>query len=276
MIYALVAKLKTYKFSSPQVGGELRKLLSTILHIGDSQGRLNSPIIENINMTNPNYKQVVAITFLLLLFIGCKRKDETYFEGMITYKISYTSNDNEPSLGDTMKVYYSKGNLLKEYNGKNLKGLKKEIFLGATNEYYMQHVASDTLFSYDISNNTLTLVGSKYAANNAQILGFDCNKVEHVQMMHPSELYIFFFSTYFYSTKALRINKTYFKNWKFGNFNTYTNEAGNFYLKCIGSHFKPGTTELITRTYEAVNIQEKQIDPTMFYVDTLKVKAFKM
>lgn len=220
-----------------------------------------------------------AVIPMLLISCGQKKdedsiKHEKYFEGVVTYKILYNNNEDTALYGDTMSVYYSNGNLIKEYNGKSPKGLKREIFIGSTNRYYMNIGSSDSLYHYDITKNDGILVSSKHINNDTTILGYSCDKIELNQMHTNPNFYIY--NSYYYSDKVLKVDPKHFKDWNYGSFNKFINEAGSFYLKFQTSIQYYSKKNLVTKIFEAVNIEEKKIVSKLFSIDSSKITEFKL
>jgi hypothetical protein len=216
---------------------------------------------------------------LLIPLIACNqntdsKQDKKNFEGVVTYKILYDNNDDTALYGDTMRMYYSNGNFIKEYNGESPKGLKREMFISSINKYYMNIGNSDSFYNYDITKNVNTLVNSKHTQNDTAILGYSCDKVEFTQL-HPNPNF-YIYNSYYYSDKVLRIDPKYFEAWNYGSFNKFINEAGSFYLKFQTSIQYYGKKDLVTKIFEAVRIEEKKIDPQIFIIDSSKIERFKI
>lgn len=217
---------------------------------------------------------VCFITLLLVSLAGCKEstraKDEKEFEGVITYKILYRGKDYSSVYGDTMKVYYSKGNIARVYNSQGADAIRKELFYGESRRYLIQLAASDTVLIYDMADRgNFKVAATKRSSEDTKILGHICKKMEFDEVYHRGgniKVHI----GYLYSPGVLKVNKRHFKDWNFGDFNTYINEAGVFYLKCETSVGQD--TKSNTMTYMAADIQEKKIDSTIFHVDTTITK----
>ena len=231
--------------------------------------------------TFPSIRIPGSLILLIFFSLNCGQKVNTnlkkevgYFEGIITYKILYRNNKDADLYGDTMKVYNSKGNLLKEYNGTSPKGLRQEIFFGSTNKYYMRIGAVDSLYSYDITKNDIVLISEKHLKNDTSILGYACDKIEFNQLHSPSP-YFYVYSSYSFSDSVLKVDKKYFKDWTYGSFNKFINEAGSFYLRFQTSTQYYSEKDLVTKIFEVVQIEHKPIDPAMFRIDTTRITKFK-
>ena len=202
------------------------------------------------------------------------RTNTTEFEGVITYKITYINNRDSSGNSDTMRLYYSKGNLVKQYNSTSSSVLKKELFIGSTNSYYMKFGNSDSLYAYDISKNDRVLVNTNATDNDATILGHDCNRIEFNQL-HTGEYNFYIYSSFWYSDKILKVNPEYFKGWNYGGFNKFINKTGVLYLKFQSAIQYYGKTELSTKIFQAVGIEEKKLDPKIFAIDSSVITRYR-
>lgn len=197
------------------------------------------------------------------------------FEGIITYKITYKNNPDSLLYGDTLKVLYSKGNFIKQYNGMSPKGLNRELFLKDNSQYYMQIGASDTLYSFDIRQKNVRLLRSEKSAGIYKILGYDCEQIQFHQVYegdYPFAIY----NSYIYSRNILRINAVWFKDWNYGNFNQFIQESGAFYLRFETGMQHGDQKELVTKIFEAIEIKEQALDSSLFAIDILKIKPFSV
>lgn len=219
-------------------------------------------------------KSVCFSAVFLFCAAACREPDRTKdgkeFEGVITYKILYNNKDDASVYGDTMRVYYSKGNIARVYNSQGAGAIRKEFFYGESRRYLIQLAASDTVLTYDMGDRgNFTLAATKRSSEDTKILGHVCKKMEFDEVYRRGPNFKVRIG-YLYSPGVLKVNKHHFKDWNFGHFNAYINEAGVFYLKCETS--VGDDTKLITRTYTAVDIQEQKIDSSVFHVDTTLTK----
>lgn len=221
------------------------------------------------------------IAFCLFHFCACKNKSERdafkgkEFEGLITYRITYDNYPAEYGYGDTMLVWYSKGNLVKLFNNKLIKGLRKEIFLVKGNKYFFQVGNSDSLFSGDIGTEKRTkLLHSQHSFTDTRILGHTCEQIE--QEMEFTKTKANVLSTYLYSKGVLPMNSDYFSGKKFASFDRYMDEAGEFYLHFKGTAQYADKTGLSSYIFTAIKIQGQPVDPALFSVDTSIVRPFPL
>jgi hypothetical protein len=215
-------------------------------------------------------------------FTACESRPGTHafqgkeFEGVITYRISYVNCPDNIINGDTLSVFYSKGNLVKLYNGNKPDLPYREVYLLAGNQYYLQIRRSDTISRFDVrQNKNMDLVASSHSLSDTRILGYDCEDIKFQLKYHGnSELHMF--NEFLYSTKVLKVNKDYFRDRKYVFFNQYIDESEAFYLKYIFGVQYLGRSGLSTITCTAVKIEELKIDPSVFKVDTTKLKQFSI
>ncbi|HVU57503.1 MAG TPA: hypothetical protein VHD83_20710, partial [Puia sp.] len=216
-----------------------------------------------------------SMVLLLGSLTGCNEpggtKNEQEFEGVITYKILYKNKDYSSLYGDTMKVYYSKGDIARVYNSQGPDAVRKDIFYGESHRYLIQRAASDTILTYDmVDQGGSTLVSTKRSSEDTRILGHICKKMEFDEVYQRGVKFNVY-NSFLYSPEVLKVDKRHFKDWNFGHFNAYVNEAGVFYLK-FETSYRVGDRDLITRTYTAVEIREQKIDSSVFHMDTTVTK----
>ncbi|KAA2243340.1 hypothetical protein F0L74_12610 [Chitinophaga agrisoli] len=216
-----------------------------------------------------------GLVLLISLFSCRQQAGNTEFEGIITYKIiykDYTLGD----YGDTLKVFYSKGNMIRAYNTKDPKGLRKEIFLAKGPRYFMNIGPSDTLYSYDITSNNLVLTDTK-KLQSKKILNYTCERFDmYATLTTKSGAPVFTAQSTTFSRDALKVNPLHFKNWRFGNFNIYVEHAGSLPLRSESTTKYSDKTSMGTKIYEAVAIAPQQLDPKMFEIDESMVREFVM
>ncbi len=224
-------------------------------------------------------KKLYFIFFLLPVYWSCKNSatnqplNKKEFEGLVTYRITYDNHPEDNSYGDTLKLWYSKGNLIKNYNGKAEHGIRKEIFLIKGNRYFFQVGNSDTLINADIgSDKYMILVSSQHSITDTRILGHTCEQVD--QELEYNRFKLPVFVSYLYSKDVLPMDPDYFKNRKFSCFDRFIEESGVFFLRYVYKVQYPGRTGPSIFTFTAIDIKEQPVDPTIFNIDTSKVKPF--
>ena len=196
------------------------------------------------------------------------------FEGVITYKIYYVNKPDSAGKADTMRVIYSKGNMVREYNPTAKNQLKKEIFFASNNAYYSIITGIDSAYSFDLKDAKLKLIHSDYNATPVNILGRPCERLKFDEVfMGKAKFYVS--NIFLYNKDILRVDKKYFSNWHFGNFDKYISEAGCLYLRFESDIQLYSQDELARSIYEAVDIKEQPVDPKVFLIDTSRVKRMK-
>jgi hypothetical protein len=225
--------------------------------------------------------KAVVLFCLLAGLYGCGggdagQKEVKEFEGVITYRISYKNKDYKPIFGDTLRVFYSKGNVAKVYNSQGPDAMRKEVFYGESRRYVVKMAMSDTVFIYDMGNTGhLSNIRTIRVADDTRILGHVCKKIEFDDKYTVgSGIYVY--TSFWYASDVLKVDNRYFKDWALGHFNTFINEEGVFYLKCEASYRLDESSDLITKTFTAVNIKEQKVDPSVFYVDTAITKPLPL
>lgn len=90
----------------------------------------------------------------VLIVMGCGQagssNHQKEFEGVITYRMSYGGKDESGIYGDTMKLYYSNGNIARVYNSDGPDALRKEVYLCGTHRYLAKKALSDTVYTFDL------------------------------------------------------------------------------------------------------------------------------
>jgi hypothetical protein len=256
-----------------------------ILKIANVIGLLEENILKIGLFALINYFTIMKLLFSGILFTilsACNSTDQKpvsknikEFEGIITYKITYKNNPDSLLYGDTLKIFYSKGNFIKQYNGMSPKGLNRELFLKDNSQYYMQTGASDTLYSFDIRQKDVKLLSSKQSVSTYKILGYDCEQIE-MNQVYMSDYPFAIFNSYTYSRNILPINAVWFKDWNYGNFNQFIQESGSFYLRFETGIQYGDQKELVTKIFEAIEIKEQVLDSSLFAIDILKIKPFSV
>ncbi|WP_448703014.1 hypothetical protein ACFGVR_11740 [Mucilaginibacter sp. AW1-3] len=224
---------------------------------------------------------------LLIMLCACNSANKTQqpvkeFEGVITYKTKFTSwkdSDNAAASTDTLRVYYSHGNLAKINSANNPSTLKKEIFLFSERKYYGTRFGTDTLYWANAAPAAdMQLSKMDVAKSEKTILGHQCEDVYlNIKTRHDSLTYLTE-NTYTFSRNYLQIDKNHLNWYKVGFFDKFINESGCFYLgfKYV-LHYKTSDKILYTKQYEAIEVKEQKVDPGIFNPDrSLPLKEIKL
>lgn len=220
----------------------------------------------------------MSVMFVALI-LSCNSSPtqiEDEFEGMIIYKITYKNSADTLIYGDTLRVTYSKGNLLYEYNSKVPNGLRKMVYLWKKSSLYSYIGDSDTALTSDITSlQGLIRTSSIQSKSEQVILGHKCEEISNISVHLGKDTY-YLHEKYLFSRDMLKVNKAYFKNWNHGYFNDFISETGVFYLKYEGEVKYDENVSFGTRIFQAVNVEPKAINPKVFYIDTSKLKELEL
>jgi hypothetical protein len=203
------------------------------------------------------------------------------FEGIITYKIEYTSwrdSDQAKPYIDTLKLYYSHGNIMKIRSGNGLMSAKKEIILLQNHQYYFKLVNKDTLFRFDITKSPGMELSEMHVNDyDKQILGHKCERVD-LSIKHTRKGPAFFTeNSFIFSRDYLQINRENIDWYKFAFFDKFIDESGCLYLGYkYALHSSIDNKVIESFNYEAISVKEQKIDPKIFEVDNLPLKDFKL
>ena len=133
---------------------------------------------------------------------------------------------------------------------------------------------TDTLYSFDITENKNHVHNSsKLLPYPNKILDHPCERMDIFET-HKSDVTFYIDQSFIFSRDVLKVNPAYFKNWRFSSFNTYIDEPGVLYLRCETKIRYNENIDFGTKIYEAVEINERVLNPKLFDVDTSIVKAF--
>lgn len=201
-------------------------------------------------------------------------QDGKEFEGVITYAICHPNDPDSALYGDTVKIFYSHGNMIKEYNDTSPTGLKREVFLKKGARYYLNIGGSDTLYDFDITARDLRIKNFQVVDTSITVLGYPCETILYRQS-YKDEDGLQINSTYSYSKNALLVNAEDLANWKFGNFDVFVKESGHFYMEYI-YEARSSHGLLTKRIFHAVHVQEQWLDSSLFSIGNKPVKEFKI
>jgi hypothetical protein len=224
-------------------------------------------------------KLALKLLFLTLICSGCKFNDQKSddkiadeFEGIITYKLGYENFRDSDFYGDTLKVFYSHGKFSNMYNTKKSNGLKSYVYLPAENYEYMKFNNSDTLLWFNVADNSkMKLLNVTETNASKKILGYACKTLNIVSHYHDKDISFFQYERYIYSPSLLHFDKNKFKDFNFNFLNLSLNKAGGAYFLYYESYIP----RVGKRTFEALKIERKKLDPEVFQVDRTKLREFK-
>lgn len=218
----------------------------------------------------------ITLTTIILSCNSTPNQIKGEFEGIITYKNTYKNFADSLLYGDTMRVTYSKGNLLYEYNSKVPNGIRKMVYLWEKPSHYTYVGESDTALTYDITSwGGLVRTSSVLSKSREVILGHKCEKLSRV-FVHLGKETFYMYEKYVFSKEMFKVNKAYFKNWNHSYFNDFISESGVFYMKYENEIKYGENLSFGTKISQAVSVEQKPISPKVFYVDTSKLKELAL
>lgn len=203
---------------------------------------------------------IILLTIIVLTSFTAAKKS---FEGIITYKteirfkkenVQY-SEYYEQKFGDTLKVYYNEnGDIYKKYLDTGERGYEFNLYLTSNNHYYAKWKNLDTIYHYNVSEQTLNFV-AKTSGQSEKILGRECDYIQIEGFEpHGKQRVI---QKYSYSGFPY-LNPELFKNFK----DFYTNQL----IEKAKSPFMKMELDLgdYVVTYTAVKIEQKKLSPNIF------------
>jgi hypothetical protein len=209
-----------------------------------------------------NLKNIFAL-LVILIVVASFSSEKVSFEGVITYKTDINfKKENvqyreyyEQKFGDTLKVYYSEsGNILKKFINTGEKGYDFNLYLQSENHYYAKWKNLDTIYHYNVSEQTLNLV-QKTKGTSIKILERDCNfiQIDGIDPLGKQPI-----SQKFYYSGFPYIDSELFKD--YNDFFTYE------FLKETKSPFMKMVLDLgdYVITYTAIEVESKKLNSKMF------------
>lgn len=209
---------------------------------------------------------IIIITAIVFL-ASCKSQKNIYFEGIITYTIDYKSklNPNENPFGDTLVVYSKNGLLKRKYNTKQVGGISVEILDPDEGMIYMELFGNDTIFWHDLKRTSsfTTLTKTSNSKSDVTILGNKCDILTTRILFEDNEFSFRTDEKYYYST-ALKLDPSWFKNYKYG----YSDKL-YFLMKAHYLKYE-SVTQATDMTITATDIREVSLDNVLFEIDNRK------
>ena len=205
------------------------------------------------------------LLILAILFLLAFKAEKKSFEGIITYKIDIRfKKENvqyreyfEQKFGDTLKVYYNeKGDIFKQYFNTGKSGYDFNLYLTSNNHYYAKFKNLDTLYHYNVSEQSLDFV-KKTNGKGEEILGKKCDYIE-IEAFEPlgkqKVIQKFYYSGYPY------LNPELFKNFE----DFYTNDL----IEKAKSPFMKMELDLddYIVTFTAIKIKKKKLSTNIFQI----------
>jgi len=204
----------------------------------------------------------LLITFLIITSFTF---DEKSFEGIITYKTEIMfKKENvqyrayfEQKFGDTLKVFYNeKGDIFKQFFNTGERGYDFNLYLNSNNHYYAKWKNLDTIYHYNVSEQTLEFV-KKSKGRSETILGKECNYLQ-IEGFEPngkqSVIQKYIYNGYPYLDPEL------FRNFEDFYFNDLIDKAKSPFMKMeldLGDYIV---------TYTAIKIEQIELNNSIFKI----------
>lgn len=214
----------------------------------------------------------LALLFLLLPISNSYAQE--YFEGVITYDVTYESVHPaiekellEYTMGSSFTAYILEDRYTSIYNTKGETGWTKVTVRLDEGYTYTEYEKSDTIVKSKFNARSENLISlQKHTSNPKEVMGSMCNYVTMtVEDTDPNVWYTLHTGTYYYSPKYA-LNPTYYKEYTNGHWNQYVAEAKAVSIYNI-NEYRP----YFTSYSKATAIEEKQIDISFFEPNPKKV-----
>ena len=197
-------------------------------------------------------RRLIFIIFCLILFVSCGQKG--MFEGKVKYKITYTSSSDKISIrqlkemyGDTCDYIYKNGDI--EWKIKNSNYCNKILYVKKKNILYYFLNKPDSVMQVDCSDRDEDIVSYKIIKNKETILGYQCDVLIIDTKPKDTLLLGLVRKKYYYFTKKINIDSTFFLNYKYNSQDFVAKKTGGLILKIVDCF------EMFSITYEAIEIK---------------------
>ncbi len=178
------------------------------------------------------YKNTILILFALISFFACsitkKLKSNDYFEGKITYNISYkfnTVSTSKPRMnkvfGEKSELFFKEGNYLEIYDGIFM---SKQLYNKQDNKIYIEKSNKDTLYWTDCGQPGEKILRTEINHKKETILGIVCDELV--------VNYDFKTISYYFNSDSLSLDPDWFDPFTLTNKNLISQQMKAVYLKC--------------------------------------------
>lgn len=209
---------------------------------------------------NFNYT-ILGISFCLLIF-SCQNQEN--FEGVINYKITYTSYDSTLSIND-LKQNYGKSAKFYSKNGNTKWVLSDSYYQSVTylrNKNIIYYLTdSDTIQYEEAKDNYEKINEAIILEEKENVLGHKCN-ILRIKSRITEEGYedINRVRSFYFSPK-FKLNPSWFLDYNVNNMNAIYSKMGSFPLKIVDEF------EFFKIEYEAMEIKSKKLNDEAFIID---------
>ncbi|WP_448703015.1 hypothetical protein ACFGVR_11745 [Mucilaginibacter sp. AW1-3] len=218
---------------------------------------------------------------LVIAFSACNSANKTQvpvkeFEGVITFKTTYSTwrDSGKTPYSDTLRVYYSHGNILRIHSGDSSVAPKKEIYQVNDDRFYSIQPHVDTLYWYDITKNPdMELAELKVTPYPQAVLGRKCDQVSVLIKYTGASRPYYVEHDYIFSKGYLPVDKKNLSNFKYGYFNQAIDSSGSYCLKYQYKMYLPNDSKILMNIqYEAINVKEEKLNPNIFTLNNFPRK----
>lgn len=196
------------------------------------------------------------ITLLLLGLTLNLNAQSDFFEGRISLKLQYfdsLGNSIDPATigrDSEMHYYVSGGN----YKSLNEKGVITQLFNSSTNKYYFSNQGQIQVLDASVKFPQLGVANQ--LEGDLEVLGRMCKKLT-IESEND-------FTTYYYS-EDITVNKEYYQNHNFGNWNLFLNSSNGAMALKYEIIYPTIGMSVIMKAYE---IEEMELDETDFDINS--------
>jgi hypothetical protein len=215
--------------------------------------------------------------FIILFFITNSYAQE-YFKGIVNYKISYESlNENIPvnffeiQIGTSMTAYVKEDRYAMIYHGKGELGWTKTIVRLDEGYTYTEYEKNDTIVKEKFGSQEETLIEFKRNKNDKKIiLDESCESITLIHKSNdPDEFFAETHGKYYFNPKY-KLNPKHYKNYTDGFWNLYVKES-----EAISLRNEIELRPLLKAIQEAESISQENIPKKIFEPNKEKVIIIK-
>ena len=185
------------------------------------------------------------------------------FEGYITYKINFVSNNEEPispqlktMFGDSLKIYFSDKGYIMNYLGGRLDAV---VYLGDLRQY-TKFKQADSLEYRDIGKEPSNLYSILENKTDKVVLGRKLNSIDIITSNYEK---------HYYFDPNMYMNPKYFENHIFGYENRYYDMAKAPYL--YAEVVYPNMTVIL----EAIDIVQMELPDAIYELPKMPLKKIE-
>jgi len=200
--------------------------------------------------------------------------DANEFEGIITYHEKIWNRDSRFNCDDTVQLYYSAGNYVGVHSEVSSPfHMVKDYYFADKPLRLLLFSDSDTLRELPLNFPVEKLNDFKIKKLKNEILSKNCEEIDLAINFSEKDSTTYTDMSFAFSRNYLQVDKDHFKNWNLGFFNKVIDESGTYFLRMKTVHFdKSHKNILSSKIYEAISVKDQAIDPTMFEIDSSKIK----